>query len=311
MRALVLGGAGFIGRHVAAALRRRGHEVAIGTRHPRRTARRLPEALRGCERCEVRFERLHEPGAWHLVLAGFDIVVNAVGILRPRGGETYERVHHLAPAALARACALTGRRLVHVSALGLHPGARSRFILSKIAGEHAVASSGADYSIVRPSLLEGPGGFGARWLAALSRLPVHVVSADATGRIAVMRVEDLAKAIAVLCEVRNRDDRREVELGGGQLFTMAEYLANLRRRAGRGPATTLRVPPWLARLASHACDLLHFSPFSFGHFELMRRDNAPRVNLLPELVPAGRLTVLREPLQLVEAPPVALGRPAF
>jgi hypothetical protein len=34
--------------------------------------------------------------------------VNCVGILRERGHETYERVHHLAPAALAAACALAG-----------------------------------------------------------------------------------------------------------------------------------------------------------------------------------------------------------
>ena len=35
-RVLVLGGTGFIGRHVVAALRERGCRVAIGTRHPAR-----------------------------------------------------------------------------------------------------------------------------------------------------------------------------------------------------------------------------------------------------------------------------------
>jgi NADH dehydrogenase len=54
-------------------------------------------------------------------------VVNAVGILRERGSETYDRVHHLAPAALAAACAPAALRLIQVSALGLHPGARSGF----------------------------------------------------------------------------------------------------------------------------------------------------------------------------------------
>src|SRR5438105_10320841 len=58
MRVLVLGGTGFIGRHVAAALAARGHEVCIGTRYPARAARRLPAALRSCELREVHFERL-------------------------------------------------------------------------------------------------------------------------------------------------------------------------------------------------------------------------------------------------------------
>src|SRR5438105_6145258 len=113
LRILVLGGAGFIGRHAAAALLERGHAVTIGTRRPRRA---LPDQVHGCEVLETHLERLARRGEWHVPLAGFDVVVNAVGILRSRGAETYERVHHFAPAALAAACALAGRRLIHVSA---------------------------------------------------------------------------------------------------------------------------------------------------------------------------------------------------
>ena len=311
MRVLVLGGTGFIGRQAAAALLERGHEVAIGTRFPVRVEQRLPQALRGCERREVHFERLLERDEWLVLLAGFDAVVNAVGILRERGGESYDRVHHLAPAALGAACALAGRRLVHVSALGLHATARSAFIRSKIAGEHGVASSGSDYCIVRPSLLDGPGGFGARWLRAMARLPVHFVPADARGKIAAMHVRDLGAAIALLCENRRSRGVREAELGGVHLLTMAEYLAALRRRVSVRPALLIPVPAWLARVASHACDLLHFSPFSFGHLELMRRDNAPRVNLLPWLLQRPLAVVVHDCPKVVEPPPVALGRPAL
>jgi len=284
MRALVLGGTGFIGRRVAAALAARGHAVVIGTRRPRRAARRLPAALSGGELVEAHLERLTSRGDWHVLLAGFDCVVNAVGILRPRGAETYERVHHLAPAALAAACALAPRRLVHVSALGLSPAARSRFIASKLAGERAVAASGADACIVRPSLLDGEGGYGARWLRALARLPLHLTPADARGRIAVLDVRELGAAIATLCELPSLAAWREVELGGFAALTIAGHLAALRARSGAAPALQLRVPAWLARTASHACDFAHFSPFSFGHLELMRRDNLPSPNRLPELL---------------------------
>src|SRR6185503_9901663 len=163
LRVLVLGGAGFIGRHAGAALVARGHEVVVGTRRPARAAKRLPPRLHGCERREVHVERLASPDAWDPYLRGVDTVVNAVGIMRERPGETYSRVHHIAPAALAAACARRAIRLVHVSALGLHPSARSGFLSSKLAGEHAIAACGSNYSIVRPSLLDGDGGFGAVW----------------------------------------------------------------------------------------------------------------------------------------------------
>jgi uncharacterized protein YbjT (DUF2867 family) len=313
MRVLVLGGTGFIGRHVAAALVARGHEVGIGTRHPARAARRLPALLRTCELREAHFERLGARGDWHVLLAGCDAVVNAVGILRPRGPETYERVHHRAPAALAAACALGGRRLVHVSALGLSDSARSGFLTSKLAGERAIAASGAPYSIVRPSLLEGEGGYGAKWLRWFARWPVHFIPADAHGRIGVLDVADLGEAIAILCEKPASPEWREVEVGGNAAPTMAEYLATLRVRHASRAAVRIPVPSWLARLVSHACDLVHFSPFSFGHFELLRRDNVPRPNLLPRLLgrESAPLALVGRRSEIGEPAPVALRRPAF
>jgi NADH dehydrogenase len=283
MRVLVLGGTGFIGRHAAAALAARGHEVCIGTRKPRRAARKLRRELAGCELREAHLERLTARAHWHVLLAGCDAVVNAVGILRSRGAETYERVHHLAPAALAAACALAGRRLVHVSALGLHAGARSGFLTSKLAGERAIAASGSNYSIVRPSLLDGEGGFGALWFRRIARWPVHLLPADARGRVDTLDVGELGEALAVLCEMRDAREWREVELGGGAPRSIGEYLAALRPAALR-PAPRIAIPAWLARLASHFCDLVHFSPLSFGHIELMRRDNIPHPNRLPALL---------------------------
>jgi len=279
---LVLGGSGFVGRHVVAELLARGRRVAVGTRRPDRARRRLAAAP--CELRGVRLERLTAAGPWRPLLAGVEVVVNCVGILRERGAETYDRVHHRAPAALAAACARARVRLIHVSALGPYPEARSGFVTSKLAGERAIAQSGADYVIVRPSLLDGEGGFGARWLRWMARLPVHLVPADAIGRIAALHVRDLAEAIAILCEAGAEACGREVELGGAESWTMAEYLAVLRSEGSTRPARCIRVPPWLARIASHLCDAAHFSPFSFGHLELMRRDNAPLENALPALL---------------------------
>lgn len=236
----------------------------------------------------VRFEEHTQASDWHEAIADVDVVLNCVGILRQHGRATYERVHLQAPTALAAACRSHRRRLVHVSALGLSDDARSRFLTSKLAGERALQASGADWAIVRPSLLDGRGGFGAWWLRAVARLPVFAVPADAQGRIAALDVAELGEALARLCmrsatELRLHESR-EFDLGGPEQMSLTEYIHALRRTYTLRPALCVRFPGPLARLIAHACDLLHATPFSFGHWELLRRDNVPGVNRLPELL---------------------------
>lgn len=288
LRVLVLGGGGFIGRHAVGALLAQGMTVEVGSRHPSRLARRLPAEAHACGRRPVHFEHLLTPEAWLPSLRDVDVVVNCVGILRQRGRETYQRVHHLAPAALAEACRRSGQRLVHVSALGLQAPMRSGFLRSKADGELALRRSGANCCIVRPSLLDAErGGYGAAWIRRVARWPVHALPADATGLIAALDVRDLGEALAGLAR-RPRLDHAghpcEFELGGGQAMSLRDYLAALRSLHSRRPALPVQVPGWLARLASHACDLLHVTPFSFGHWELLRRDNLPLHNDLPALL---------------------------
>jgi uncharacterized protein YbjT (DUF2867 family) len=300
LRVLVLGGAGFIGRHAVAALVDAGAEVIIGSRHPDRIDHRLPATAARCLRRMVRFEEHVDADDWRPALAGVDVVLNCVGILRQRGRASYERVHHLAPRALAEACRHHQRRLVHVSALGLDAPARSRFLTSKQCGEAAVRASGADWAIARPSLLDGQGGYGAWWLRAVARLPVYAVPADALGRVAALDVAELGEALTALC-LRSADElglagSREFELGGPEAMALSDYIGRLRSGYSPRRALCLRVPGLFARAVAHVCDLLHATPFSFGHWELLRRDNVPAPNRMAELL--GR------------APRAVAGRPA-
>jgi NADH dehydrogenase len=295
MNVLVLGGRGFIGHHAVAALQAAGHQVRIGSRRHR------PGLL------PVRLERVERVEDVLPLLEGVDAVLNCVGILRERWrGESYEAVHRRAPALFARACRERGLRFLHVSALGLRHPHRSGFLRSKLAGEQAIVAAGGDFRIVRPSLLDGRGGFGALWLRAFARLPLHLHARAARGRIAALDVAELGEALAKLCTreiaATASVSERCFELGGVQAFALADYLGALR---GTAPWARLRIPDALCRLAAHACDLLHFSPFSFGHWELLQHDNLPQPNRLPELL--GRAP---RALAHAAAPALSAGSPA-
>ena len=245
----------------------------------------LPAAASHCDRREVRLETLTDVDGWPDLIEDADAVLNCVGILRERGRSTYDRIHHLAPEALAATCAALGKRLVHVSALGLHERARSRFLSSKLAGEHRVRMSGADWILVRPSLIDGDGGFGASWIRGISRLPVYAAPMDAAGRIAALDANDLGEALARLC-LGNATElalgrSRIFELGGARAYTFREYIAGMRKNYTDTAQLRVPVPGLFARLFAHLCDLLHMTPFSFGHYELLGREPvsvAPRPN---------------------------------
>lgn len=269
MKVFVIGGAGFVGRSVVAALIRDGNEVVIGTRRPER-ARGLPV---GCRIEKVELHQLTRCDDWLSRIQPFDVVINCAGILRERWGETFDTVYRQSPAAIAEACRTDGKRFIHVTALGLHADARSGFITCKLAGERAIERVGGQVCIVRPSLLDGKGGFGSRWIRLVAQWPVHFIPADATGVLAPLDVRDLADAIAALSACPDSELPVSVELGGEVRYGMVRYLAAM--RAGARPAMTLSVPAWFVRACAHALDVVHLTPLSWGHVELMRRDNVP------------------------------------
>jgi nucleoside-diphosphate-sugar epimerase len=267
MKVLVIGGAGFIGRSVVVALVASGCEVTVGTRRSHRPGATSKTQL-------IELHRLTRSVDWLPRLKPFDVVVNCAGILRERWGESYGAVYLEAPVAIATACAALSKRFIHVTALGLTAGAGSGFITAKLAGEQALDAIVGEMCIVRPSLLDGVDGFGSRWLRRVAQWPAHCVPADAAGRLAPLHVHDLGAAIAALCACSRERLPKSVELGGETHYSLAQYMQAL--RAQSGAATLLPVPAWLVRCVAHVLDVLHLTPLSWGHVELLRRDNLPR-----------------------------------
>ena len=275
---LVIGGRGFIGRNIVEQLEKFGATVLIGSRN---IDLRQPHLTR-----RIRLHELQAPEQCDELLEGVDVVINAVGILRQRIGETYDQVHHLAVSHLVNACAEKGIRFLHVSALGLYNPTKSRFLSSKRLGEQAIQNSKADWHICRASLVDGDGGYGAKWFRRVARWPIHFTPADAIAKLAPIHVKDLGEAIAKIAlkaHTVKTTQERLYELGGEHEMSVLEYLQTLKHGCGplnaeaaKTKTMSMKVPAWMARLSSHLLDLLHLTPYSFGHYELLKFNNAPK-----------------------------------
>jgi uncharacterized protein YbjT (DUF2867 family) len=259
---LIIGGTGFVGRHLSVALCAAGHRVIY------------PLSDDGCG---VRLENMCSPSSWLAHLRDVDMVINAAGILRERILGSFDVIHVQAPAAMAQACCDRQIGLLHISALGLCATRRSRFITSKLRGEQAILSHCPTAQILRPALLVGDGGYGMRWLRWLAESPVHIVPACSIGAIALLDIGIFAEQVVRLTEM---DDTARLATHGPVVEfgeTPAPIAEHLRHWRGRDPLLTLRVPSAFARFLARICDRIHLSPFSAGHLELLAHDNRPSV----------------------------------
>jgi dTDP-4-dehydrorhamnose reductase len=85
-----------------------------------------------------------------------DAVVSLVGILQGSLSQ-FEAIQWKGAENVARAAAAVGAKLVHVSAIGADPYSKIPYARTKALGEEAVLSHCPDATIIRPSLVFGPG----------------------------------------------------------------------------------------------------------------------------------------------------------
>jgi uncharacterized protein YbjT (DUF2867 family) len=253
MRVLVTGAAGFIGRHVVAALRAAGHRVVCASRDPGRTRRMFPDQ----ENISCDFNRDVTLDAWLPRLAGVDAVVNCVGILQARRGQSMAAIHAAAPRALFDACVRAGvRRVIQVSALGIGPQVAVEYSQSKLEAERHLQTLDLDWVILRPSLAYTPSGsFGGTSLfRALAALPWFVpLAGDGRQPFQPIHMADLTEAVRRLVE-DPRVARQIIDVVGPEPIALREILAGLRQWLGFGAPRFVEAPLPLVRFAARIAD---------------------------------------------------------
>lgn len=238
MKILVTGGTGFVGWHIVSAGVAAGHEVVSLSRGMQRDGHAYP--VRSVHVDLVRPEGLVE------ALAGVEAVVHAAGILRQERGQDWERAHVGATANLVEACKRAGvRKIVHLSALGVHARAPSAYLRSKWVAEKEIEDSGLAYTIFRPSLIFGAGDRVVSQLLTLMRYsPVVPVLGDADTKVQPVWVGDVANAVIKAVDDPSTDGA-VYELGGPQSLSIPEVIDAIKRQTGSS-SLALRLPPFLS-----------------------------------------------------------------
>lgn len=251
MRILLIGATGLIGSAVAARLRLDGHEVTGIHRGGGRDARRVP--VSDWIRLDLRSAR--DPDDWIPLLAGIDGVVNCAGILQDGLRDDTSAVHDAAPRALWQACERAGvRRVVHFSAIGVDRGGVTAFSASKRQGDGALAESGLDWVILRPSVVTGASAYGgSALLRGLAALPFRPLIEEA-GPIDVVQLSDVAETVSRLVR-SDSPSRIALDLAGPERLSFGDLVSAYREWLGWTPAREIRLPRFLLAIAWKGGDL--------------------------------------------------------
>ena len=226
----VLGGSGFVGRHLCRALAAEGCRVRVATRDRERAKKQLI-LLPTVEVVDV---DVHDPSALSTFVRGSDAAINLVGVLHQGSGNaSFERAHGELARSLVTAC--QGERvgrLLQMSALNADPGARSVYLKTKGEAERIVRDSGLAWTIFRPSVIFGRGDSFLNVFARLLGMAPFLPLACPGARFQPAFVEDVARAFeASLEDVESFG--KSYELCGPRVYTLRELVEYVAEVTGK------------------------------------------------------------------------------
>jgi len=262
-RVLVLGGSGFVGRHVCEQMARLGWQITVPTRRTANAA--SVQSLPGLTVIEA---SVNNPTDLARLMPGHDAVVNLVAVLHGNE-ERFEQVHVTLPGLIADAMCQAGvHRLVHVSALGADLQGPSMYQRSKARGEAVLHSAGLHLTVLRPSVIFGAEDKFLNLFADLQAVVPFMPLAGSGTRFQPVWVADVARAV-VACLQKPETIGQTYELCGPEVMTLGELVHSAGQWAGvnhgRG-RPVIGLPMWMGWLQALVMEMAPGEP-------LMSRDN--------------------------------------
>lgn len=274
LKILLLGGTGFVGSHLSAALIGDGHELRVLTRRPDRGRH-----LRVLPGLEVVQADVHDQASLTRHATGCDAVINLVGILNESGrsGAGFRRAHAELATKIVAACGGAGvSRLVQMSGLGAATDGPSLYLRSKGEAERTVRAAGPAlaWTILRPSVIFGPGDSFLNRFAALVRLAPVLPLARIDARLAPVYVGDVVRAFEVaLADPRTAG--QSFDLCGPRVMTLGDIVRYVRDLEG-ARSVVFGLPDWLGALQAAMLEFVPGKPLSLDNFRSLSIDSVCR-----------------------------------
>ncbi len=220
----LIGGSGFVGRHVANMLCDRG----IAVRIPTRRRERVKSELIVLPTVEVIEANVSDAQILAKLVSGCDAVINLTGILHEASKGDFQRLHSDLPRKIVDVCRTNDvRRLVHVSALKAAHDAPSEYLRSKAAGEQQIRAAEASMvqtTILRPSVIFGRDDSFLNLFSKLANLTPVIPLGCPDARFQPVFVEDVARAV-----VNSLDETQTFshtfELCGPKVYRLQDLVA--------------------------------------------------------------------------------------
>ncbi|MGB4115245.1 MAG: complex I NDUFA9 subunit family protein [Polaromonas sp.] len=268
---LILGGTGFVGRHLCEKLAGGDYRATVLTRR-RANARHLQML----PMVDVLEGSAYDKATLTTLLAEHDAVVNLVAILH--GTEAaFDKTHVQLPQTLVNACHAAGqttglRRIVHVSSLGADINAPAMYQRSKARGEAVLMSSGLDVSVLRPSVIFGAEDKFLNTFASLQKMFPFIPLAGSTAKFQPVWVEDVAAAL-VKCLEDSTTIGQTFEACGPEVFTLKQLVQLAGQYSGHDKPV-IGLPDGLARIQAALMELAPGEPImSRDNLDAMKVDN--------------------------------------
>ncbi len=241
---LLLGGSGFVGRHIVRTLAKTGAQIRVAVRHPNQALFVKTAGRPG--QIEIIRANIRDRQSLDASLENITAVVNCVGILFETGKQKFTAVQSEGAASLAQAAAARGiEKFVQMSAIGADAESPSRYAQSKAAGEQAVLEAIPSAHILRPSLVIGPEDDFFNRFAAMSLLaPALPLIGGGKTRYQPVTVFDVAVATKACLEGASSGI---YELGGPQIYSFKELMELLLEQIERR-RLLLPMPVFAARI---------------------------------------------------------------
>ncbi len=265
---LITGGTGFVGSHLIKRLRMADIPVRAVVRNSVRA-----QGLKSLG-VDVVPGDLSDSISLEKAASGCERVVHLVGIIQETANATFQRVHVEGTRNVLNAAKKAGvRHFFFQSALGTRPGAKSAYHRTKWEAEELVRAGSIPFTILRPSLIYGPGDQFTIRLSEMIRLaPVLPIIGSGTSKIQPIYIDDVISCIEKA--VTSDSYLNEMyEIGGPEQLTYEEVTIAIAGILGvRRPK--LHMPLFFMKTAARVLEaVLPRPPLTTDQLIMLQEDN--------------------------------------